>query len=210
MSLISNLILSLKKPKIVFLGGTSQKEIKEIIQKVLKGKLKIGQDILIFGEDFKNKEEIEFLIKKSSQTIILVNNINEIMVEGGSIPGQEISPEEKEKLIEKIGEIKKKFSEKVFLILNFDDELVRKLKNENSDKVLTFGFQERADFQATDIKIEEGTNFKIDYNGNVVPIWLKKPCGKNCIYTALAVAAIGTIFGLNLVEISQNIKNCDL
>jgi len=208
MSLISNIIFSLKKPKIIFLSGVFHKEIKGFVSRVLEEKFKIGQEVLIFEEDFKNKEEIEFLVKKSSQTIILVNNINEVIIDDNHIPGQEFSAEEKDKEIEKIREIIKIIPDnKSFLVLNFDDDIVKKIKNEKTENVLTFGFREQADFQATDINLDEGTNFKISHMGNIVPFWLQKPCERGCIYTTLAAVAIGIIFGLNLVEISQSIKN---
>ena len=210
MSVISNLIFSLKKPKIIFLSGAFQKETKEIISHIFKDKFKIVQDVLIFKEDFKNKEEIEFLVKKSSQTIILVNNINEIIFDDGRISGQGLSQEETDKEIEKIKEIIKFLSYKSFLVLNFDDDMVRRIKNEGAENILTFGFHEHADFQVTDIKMDEGTNFKINYRGNVMPFWLQKPCERSFIYTALAAVAIGTIFDLNLVEISQSIKDYKL
>jgi len=45
MSVISNLIFSLKKPKIIFLSGAFQKETKEIISHIFKDKFKIVQDV---------------------------------------------------------------------------------------------------------------------------------------------------------------------
>ena len=70
-------------------------------------------------------------------------------------------------------------------------------------KKLTFGFQDGADFQASDIKVNGGTNFKINHKGNIVPVWLRGVANQNQIYSALAAVAVGTVFGLNLVEISQ-------
>ncbi len=95
------------------------------------------------------------------------------------------------------------------LILNFDDTGVKKFKEEISVKVLTFGFQERADLRATDINLNhlnQMVNFKVNHQGNVVPIWLEKYSGKEQIYAALAAISIGLIFELNLVEISQALK----
>ncbi len=96
------------------------------------------------------------------------------------------------------------------LILNFDDETVREIKEETNLKEITFGFQEGADFRATDINLNPGTNFKINYKGNTVPIWLEKIFGKEQIYSALGAAVVGTIFGLNLVEISNILKDYQL
>ena len=90
-----------------------------------------------------------------------------------------------------------------YLILNYDEENIRKIKNSKPERILTFGFQEGADFRASDLKINGGINFKINYKENVVPIWLKEEGNKNQIYAVLAAACVGTIFDLNLVEISQ-------
>jgi len=93
-----------------------------------------------------------------------------------------------------------------YLVLNFDDETVREIKDETNLKETTFGFQENADFRATDIKLDTGTNFKVNYRGNIVPIWLDGLFGKEQIYAALATASVGSIFNLNLVAISQALK----
>ena len=92
-----------------------------------------------------------------------------------------------------------------YLILNYDDKNIRELKDKVSNKVLTFGFGEGADFRASDLKINGGINFKINYKENVIPVWLKKGEDKNQVYAVLATACVGTIFDLNLVEISQSL-----
>jgi len=95
---------------------------------------------------------------------------------------------------------------KKYLILNYDEENIRRLKNQASSKVLTFGFRSGADFRASDVKVNDGTNFKINHHGNIVPVWLGKSFGKEYIYAALAAAAVGEVFGLNLVEVSGALK----
>jgi len=98
-----------------------------------------------------------------------------------------------------------------YLLLNFDDETVREIKNETKAHPLTFGFGLKSDLRATDIILtrfpELGTNFKINYEGNIVPIWLKGLFGKANIYAALAGAAVGETLGLNLVEVSEALKS---
>ncbi|MFH1462304.1 MAG: hypothetical protein ABIG08_01200 [bacterium] len=95
---------------------------------------------------------------------------------------------------------------KKYLILEFDEEFTRKLKEKTQAHILTFGFQKGADFQASDISQQEGTNFKINHEGNIVPVWLKESLSRKEICSVLAAVAIGTIFDLNLVEISQALK----
>jgi len=79
-------------------------------------------------------------------------------------------------------------------------------EKKNGLKKMTFGFEEGVDFQATDIKLNGNTNFKINYQGKVVPVWLKGICDKEKISAGLAAATVGTVFGLNLIEISQALK----
>jgi len=100
------------------------------------------------------------------------------------------------------------FSDKKYLVLNFDDGMsnIRKFKEKTGLQILTFGFKEGADFQATDIKINGDTNFKINYQGKIVPIWLQGTKSHEEIYSVLTAIAIGTALNLNLVEISQSLK----
>ena len=98
------------------------------------------------------------------------------------------------------------------LILDFDNEDIRMLAEKTTAKILTFGFQEEADLRATDVNLNHlnhGVNFKINYQGSVVPIWLEKYSGEGQIYAALAAISVGIVFGLNLVEISQALKTLD-
>lgn len=97
-------------------------------------------------------------------------------------------------------------SSREYLISNFDKGGGRRLKEGVAVKTLTFGFQEGADFQATDVKINGGTNFKVNYQGKIVPIWLTGIKSPEEIYPVLTAVAIGTALGLNLVEISQSLK----
>jgi len=131
--------------------------------------------------------------------ILVVTHIGDIPFDKDFFAG----PREKTKEIIKLAKI---LPAQGFLILNFDDETAREIKTETIAHSLTFGFQEGADFRASDIKLNTGVNFKINYKGNIVPVWLEKLFGKEQIYSALAAASCGVIFDLNLVEISQALK----
>ncbi len=203
MNIFEKIKFLLNKPKVIIIVGKGRDLAKEAIFQVLKNHFKIGKEILIFNTDFRSPKEINqfnFLIKNCSLPVLIISHIGEIPFDKDFFAG------ELEETIEvrKMAKILPPFSH---LILNFDDETVREIKAETNLKELTFGFQEGADFRATDIKLNTGTNFKINYKGNVVPIWLEKLFGKEQIYAALASIAVGTIFGLNLVEISQALKN---
>ena len=81
-----------------------------------------------------------------------------------------------------------------------------KFKEKNLIQILTFGFKEGADFWATDLKQNGGTNFKVNYRGNIVPVWLKKRLEQKEIYPVLTAVAVGAAMNLNLVEISQSLN----
>lgn len=193
-NLLSNLLFLWRRPKVIIVTGNGRKTAKEAIYQVLKQYFQLGKEILLFESDLKNLKELKkfkFLVKNSSLPILLVTHI-------GDIP----SPETKE--IQKLARI---LPSQGYLILNFDDETVREIKDITNFNTLTFGFQEGADFKASDIRLNNGTNFKINYKGNIVPIWLEKLFGKEQIYASLSAVSIGVIFDLNLVEISQLLKN---
>ncbi len=129
--------------------------------------------------------------------------------------------------IEFFGSIKKIIKEKEliatrlpkngFAILNGDDENVREIKNKLKTEALTYGFSKDVDVRALELDIDKsivmgkktsikGVNFKVDYNGSIVPVFLPHVIGKQHIYAALAAIAVGVANGMNLVEISESLK----
>ncbi|MFH1181166.1 MAG: hypothetical protein V1705_02020 [bacterium] len=87
------------------------------------------------------------------------------------------------------------------LILNSDNDNLREMSVKESG-VLTFGLNEGAAFYASDINTDNGLNFKVNYQGNMVPFWLANT-EKEQVLAILAASAAGKVLGLNLVELSQ-------
>ncbi|MDO8436077.1 MAG: hypothetical protein Q7S82_01655 [bacterium] len=185
---LSKLIFLLRKPKIIFLIGGNRKLTMEIIFHVLKRYPKIAGKTLISESDLKDVEGPKFFIKNSSLPIFVITDSKNIS-------------------FDKIKALSKAIPGQGFLISNFDEEQNRELKTETPLGVLCFGFQSGADFQASDVNNNGDTNFKINYKGNIVPVWLRDISGREYIYAVLAVAAVGDILGLNLVEISEALKD---
>jgi hypothetical protein len=78
-----------------------------------------------------------------------------------------------------------------------------------ADETLKFGFDEKNDVFASDIKLNGGINFKVNYKGAFVPFWTASSADTDYqeqIYPVLSAVCVGTVFGLNLVEISQLLK----
>ncbi|MCG2692872.1 UDP-N-acetylmuramoyl-tripeptide--D-alanyl-D-alanine ligase [Candidatus Parcubacteria bacterium] len=94
-------------------------------------------------------------------------------------------------------------------IINQDDERSGQLKERINSKILTYGLDEKADARAIEKRFSEdkGINFKLMYKGSFVPIHLSDALGEHQIYAALAGAAVGISYHLNLVAISESLKN---
>jgi len=220
MNFLFKLNFSLKKPNVIIVTGLSRQTAAEAIFQVLKSHFKVEKmsgnklpwrfkkdEILIYSIDLvKNlaARNFQFLIKKSKLPILVVTNLGDIPPDKTFFAGENERIKEIAKLAESLPLLG-------YLILNLDDETVRELKNKTKAHFLTFGLQEIADFKATDIVLTQfpspGTNFKLNYHGNIVPIWLKNLFGKEQIYASLASVAVGNLLGLNLVEISQSLKS---
>ena len=205
---MQKLIFLLKRPEIIIVIGRGSKTATEAIFQTLKQFKRVGKrislnnDILIFDLETKNIEKFKFFIKKSRKAVLIITHIGDVPPDVNFFDGEKIKG-----LEELVGSLKSKDS----LILNFDDETVRGLKSKSEADLFTFGFQEMANFQATDYVITQfpsiGINFKINFQGNVIPVWLKGIFGKEQVYSVLACSACGHAFGLNLLEVSRALKS---
>lgn len=191
MNVFEKIKFFLKKPKVVIIIGNGSARAKEAISQILKQHFRIGEEVLILETDFNISKfsDFEFLIKNSSLPVFVVNqnkeNTNQVL---------------------KLAKLMPPFGN---LILNFDEEIIKEMKDliNLNLKILTFGFRAGADFQATDITFNTRTNFKLNYQGNIIPIWLDYIASEKEISNTLVAIVVGTIFNLNLVEISQSLKN---
>jgi UDP-N-acetylmuramoyl-tripeptide--D-alanyl-D-alanine ligase len=181
-----------KKP-VIAITGEGRNLAKEAISLLIK-------DALIFSLEDSQIKKSEFFLRSSPISVLVVTHVGDIPFDRDYFAG------EREKLENTI-ELAKKLPPKNYLVLNYDDETVREIDDITNLQTFTFGFSERADFFASDLRFNQGINFKVNYKGSTVPFWLEGTFGKEQIYTALVVAAVGTIFGKNLIEISQAMKN---
>lgn len=194
----------LRRPKVVLVAGNGRKSAAQAISKVLEPSFRVGKDILVFQADPSNVKEAEFILKKAKSVILVLTHVGEYQVDKEFFAAEKIEVAWIKKLVGMLPAQAK-------LVLNFDDETVRDIKNQTTINTLFFGFGARANIQATDVFLTQppdlGTNFKINYEGNIVPVWLKNLFGKEHIYAALAGVAVGELSGLNLVEVSGALKS---
>ncbi len=178
-------VISWQKPKVIVVAGKNKTEIAETIYQILSPEFKVGKnqnalnkEILILESDIQG---VGFALKKSKLPILVINGMEDNL----------------KKMI-------KELPATGYLILNSDEKEIKELKEKSKAHCLSFGFGKEANFQAVNILINSGINFKLSYKGNIVPIWLKK---EDQIPSALAAAAVATTLDMNLVKISSSLRS---
>ncbi|PIU98215.1 hypothetical protein COS61_02675 [Candidatus Wolfebacteria bacterium CG03_land_8_20_14_0_80_40_12] len=155
--------------------------------------------ILEYGAD--RPGDIKNLLEIAKPDIGIITEVAEIPAHVEFFSGPEAVAREKSKLIETL-------SANGFAVLNFDSEIVKKMRESTRARVIAFGFG-LVDGEKLDIKISnienrvQGVSFKLEYGGSFVPVVLKNTFGKAQAYAAAVAACVGLIFDLNLVEISE-------
>ncbi len=209
------LLFFFQRPPLILITGKESEPVSKAILRVLKSsKVKVivnGNLPWVLSQEeviiFKTKKispkilnGLKFFLKRSSKPVLIVTRLGEIPKERCFFSGEKKDSFCSRKLAEVL-------PARGFCILNFDDETVKEIENETVARVLTYGFQKRADVQATALNIDsEGINFKANYEGYTVPFWLQKISGKSYVYNALAAVGVATVFDVNLVEVSQALK----
>lgn len=212
----------IKKPQLIVVTGGGRACAAEAIFQLLKRHFgqsyikKINKPIitdlisskfLVIELEPKRAGELKFFLQRSERPILVGTAV-------GEIPADEILFAGEKEGVEDIAQLIPLLRAQGCAVLNFDDETVRELGEKSRSPVLTFGLYEPsittggADFQASDVHVlvlteESGTNFKLNYKGNIVPVWLKNLFGKEQIYSALCALALSTILDINLVQASQ-------
>ena len=118
---------------------------------------------------------------------------------------------EKQVLIEKL-------DAKGLAILNFDNEYTREMSEVSKARILTYGLKDGANLQAQDIVYNStkegydlsGINFKLNYNGSIVPVSMHNVMAETALYAALAAAAVAIYFDFNLIEVAKALSEFSL
>jgi UDP-N-acetylmuramoyl-tripeptide--D-alanyl-D-alanine ligase len=156
--------------------------------------------VLEYGAD--RPGDIKKLSKRYKPHIGVVTAVGEVPVHVEYFSGPDAVAREKGRLIEAL-----LISD--FAVLNFDDLAVLEMKERTKAKVFTYGFGDGAMVQVSNLEpwiengVPEGVGFKINYNDSFVPFKLSGSLGKSQGYASAAAAAVGAIFGMNLVDISE-------
>lgn len=97
-------------------------------------------------------------------------------------------------------------------VLNADDPDIMGFRLRTRAQIMTFGFAPEATVlvEGFGYSLEDGlpvgVNFKLKRAGAMVPVRLNGVLGRSHAYAASAAAAVGLIFGLNLVNICESLE----
>jgi len=123
----------------------------------------------------------------------------------------------KQALATEKGFLLRSVEEKGLAVFNKDNKMVREVGEKLSVNTIGYGIEEESEMRATDIvsKIEagvnvrkiRGTNFKLNYQGKVLPVRLDCCVGRGIVYSVLAALAVGRYFDLNVIEMIESLKD---
>ncbi len=146
--------------------------------------------------------EIRLLTNIANPTISVITNIGTSHI--GNLGSRENILKAKLEILEGM--------DKPTLVLNEDNDLLQKWREENSENIITYtyGIENNALAQAKDIKLnEENSEFTCILGENKFNV--KVPvAGIHFVYNALCSAVIGNLLGLTIDEIKRGIETFEL
>ncbi|MEK7193393.1 MAG: UDP-N-acetylmuramoyl-tripeptide--D-alanyl-D-alanine ligase [Patescibacteria group bacterium] len=163
-------------------------------------------EILILEYAIQRPGDMKYLLGIARPNISVITAIGEIPAHVEFFGSPEEVAREKGRLIEYLPSTG-------FAVLNRDDATVTAIQSKTRAHLMTFGFSREAEVRITNFENRShddcplGIGFKLQYAGSFVPVTLNGVFGKAQAYSAAAAAAVGLIFGLNLVKISEALKS---
>ncbi len=153
--------------------------------------------VLEFGAD--HKGDIDYLVSFIPVYVGVLTRISRVHIQYFKTLGSIFN--EKRKIFSNI-------NNQGFAIINNDDQLIKTLNNKLTCRTITYGIENKSDIQASDLRIIEkegiiGINFKLKYQGNVVPVFLAHILSQAQVYAFLAGVSVALQYGFNLVELSS-------
>lgn len=166
-------------------------------------------EILVLEYGVDRPDDMKYLLDIARPQLGIITAVGTVPVHVEFFNGPEGVAKEKAKLIAQLPTTG-------FAILNADDPKVLAMAGETRGRVITYGYSDKADIKIINFGNrldtetgEAGISFKINYNGNVVPVKMNNILGKTAAYASAVGAAVGLIFGVNLVKIAENFNKME-
>jgi UDP-N-acetylmuramoyl-tripeptide--D-alanyl-D-alanine ligase len=156
--------------------------------------------VLEVGADHPN--DIKKVSKWLKTDIAVITKVSEIPVHVEFFPTPEDVLKEKLYLAESL-------KNNGILIVSADDKRLVEASKNYKQKVMTFGIDNLATVSASDISmnIKYGVSFKLNYEGNSIPVNIKGAIGNQFIYPILAASVVGIARNISISKIIESIPN---
>jgi len=120
-------------------------------------------------------------------------------------------------LIEEKNKLVQTLKQDGLLILNADDPDVLAMKKDSKHHTITFGFSEGSDLLGSgdsifydEKAIPKGISFRIDSEGNSLPVFIEGVFGRNHVYASLGALALSSGLKFNMLSAVNALKNYDV
>ena len=151
--------------------------------------------------------DIQKISKWLSPDMVIITRFAKVPVHVEFFASPEAVIEEKSYLIKSL-----KDSGKLFV--NSDDDDALTLKKMARQKAITYGVGVEASLRGSDYAITydkvtsapNGITFKVNYNGNSLPVFIKGVLGIQHMYPALAAIAVGIECGINPIHLIESFE----
>ncbi len=150
---------------------------------------------------------ISYLAQLSRPKIGVISWIGEMPVHQSFYSHPKVLQEEIQSLV-------KYLSQDGTAVLNYDNSLALAAKEKAQTKVITYGFNKGAEVKISDYSLiidkdfrKIGMNLRLEYQGSYVPLKLRGVFGQAQAYALAAGVAVGLALGLNLIQITEGLRN---
>jgi len=159
-------------------------------------------EVLVLEYEGGREGNLKTMLSIARPDIAVITTIGDIPPEVEVYSSSQAAVREKAKVVEHL-------TSAGYAILNTDDDAVLNMRERTKGQVLTYGFSKEADVMISNLENRDedkrplGISFKINHEGNFVPVRMEGVFGKPHAYAAATAAAVSLILMINLVKISQ-------
>ena len=158
-----------------------------------------NQDIIVLEMGMSSLGEISFLSNTAKPNVGVITNVGHSHI--GNLGSRENILKAKMEIIDGM-------DEEGILVINSDNDMLSTVKD-IKQKIITFGFENKADVMAYNIKVnEDSTTFNIKENGEEYIVKLNL-IGEKFIYNALAAWIIGMIYDVPVHNRIEALSKCE-
>ena len=209
MDVLAKFIYKKQNPNAILLAGKNSRQIADLLNFLLRKFFVIKQ--LEIGDGFVRYNEA----KNANYVILRADKITDFdikfLLENSKtcIAGFDLfeAPlKDKEIFLNRLANMKNGLQQKISIIHSQDKPEFSECLTEYKIKAMSFGMEPGCDILASDMNFGSKGNFKINYKGKTIPIWIGNLGQKNQVSSALCAIGLVEMMGLNLIEISQEFR----